>query len=103
MALLEARAAGKAIVATDVGGVGHMIKHNVSGLLVRPEDPNALLEAMRLLLGDAPRRRRLGQQARARAKLFGWPAIAAAYERLYALKSSQEDRSTRLARRIAAR
>ncbi len=84
MALLEAMAAGKAVAACAVGGVGELVTHGVDGLLVAPQDVSALGRAMRRLAGDAGLRRRLGRQAARRARLFDWKTAAAGYRRLYA-------------------
>jgi glycosyltransferase involved in cell wall biosynthesis len=61
--LLEAAAAGKAIVATRVGGTPEAIADGVTGLLVEPRDPVALADAVTRLLDDETLRRRLGQRA----------------------------------------
>ena len=52
MALLEAMAAKKAIVATTVGDIPDIIKNNHSGLLVQPGDENSLANALLRLLDD---------------------------------------------------
>src|SRR5262249_35963147 len=49
-AILEYMAAGKAIVATAVGGNVQLLEHERHGLLVPPGDPHALAEAMRRLM-----------------------------------------------------
>lgn len=85
MALLEAMAAGKAVVASKVGGVGEIIQDKKNGLLLPPQDIPALAQAMRLLAQDAGLRQRLGRGARTRAAKFQWPAIAARYAKLYRL------------------
>src|SRR5229473_5010865 len=51
-AILEYMAAGKAIVATAVGGNGQLLEHERHGLLVPAGDPPRLAEAMRRLLND---------------------------------------------------
>ena len=62
--LLDAMAAGRAIVATRVGGVPEMIEHGVSGLLVPARDPEALANGIISLLEDTEMRKRLGGAAR---------------------------------------
>jgi glycosyltransferase involved in cell wall biosynthesis len=66
MALLEAMAAGRAVIATRVGGNTEVVEHGVSGLLVPPDDPQALAAAIVGLLCESPRARALGVAARAR-------------------------------------
>ncbi len=63
VSLLEAMAAGKAVVGTSVGGIPDAIKDQESGLLVPPEDPEAFAGAVGRLLGDTDLRRRLGRAA----------------------------------------
>jgi glycosyltransferase involved in cell wall biosynthesis len=53
VALIEALAARRPVVATDVGGVRHVVVSGQTGLLVRPGDATALAEAVRTLL-DKP-------------------------------------------------
>ncbi len=66
IAVLEAMRAGKAIVATTVGGNGESITDGIEGLLVPPSDSIALADALRKLLSDRALRERLGQNARNR-------------------------------------
>jgi glycosyltransferase involved in cell wall biosynthesis len=61
VALIEALAAGRAVVATDVGGVVDVIRPGQTGLLVPPNDPSALADAMQRLLGDPATRETLGR------------------------------------------
>jgi len=67
MTLLEGMALGRAIVASNVGGIPEAVVDGVSGVLVAPEDPAALAAAIVRLLGDAALRERLGTAARERA------------------------------------
>lgn len=67
MALLEAMAWGRAIVATEVGGVPEVLGDGEEGLLVAPSDPPALAAALARLAGDAGLRARLASAARERA------------------------------------
>lgn len=65
-ALLEAMAQGLPAVATAVGGVAEIMTDGETGVIVPPEDPQALARAIAELLSDDERARRLGQAARAR-------------------------------------
>jgi glycosyltransferase involved in cell wall biosynthesis len=58
--LIEALAAGVPAVATDVGGVGDVVRDGVGGFLVRPGDPDALARRLEDLAADEALRRRLG-------------------------------------------
>lgn len=60
-AVLESMAAGLAVVATRVGGTTEMIEDGVSGVLVPPQDPQALAEAILRLLRDPQLARRLAR------------------------------------------
>ncbi len=59
--LLEAMAAGKPVVATRLGATPELVQDGVTGLLVRPSDPEALAEGICRILKDSGLRRRLGQ------------------------------------------
>jgi glycosyltransferase involved in cell wall biosynthesis len=54
LALLEAMALRRPVVATNVGGVPEMVEHGVTGLLVPPRDPVALGAAIARVLTDHP-------------------------------------------------
>ena len=64
--LLEAMAAGRAVVATRVGGTPELILDGKTGLLVERNDPVGLARALRQLLADANLRAALGTAARGR-------------------------------------
>lgn len=68
VAALEAMAAGRAVVASRVGGLGEAIAHEETGLLVPPGDPRELGAALGRLAGDAALRRRFGAAGRARVQ-----------------------------------
>jgi glycosyltransferase involved in cell wall biosynthesis len=62
--VLEAMRAGLPVVASDVGGVSEAVEQGSTGLLVPPEDPQALAAALDSLLTDAHLRARMGLAAR---------------------------------------
>ena len=63
-AVLEAMASGLAVVATEVSGHEDVVKHGCTGLLVPPDDPEALAAAVQTLFDDAALRRRMGEAGR---------------------------------------
>ncbi len=65
-AVLEAMAAGRPVVATDVGGVPEIVAHGETGLLVPARNPAALAAALVVLLRDPARARRMGEAGRRR-------------------------------------
>ena len=79
-ALLEAMASGLPAIASRVAGSEELVVHGETGLLVPPDDPDALREALRGLLVDPHERERLGRAARRRVEAeFRWDTTAAGY------------------------
>lgn len=66
--LVEAAAAARPIIATDVPGCREIVRDGVEGLLVPPHRPDAAALAMRRLAVDQPLRQRLGEGAYGRFK-----------------------------------
>lgn len=64
VALIEAMAAAKAVVATRVGGIADVVEHERTGLLVPPGDPEALADAIARLAADPGERCRMGAAGR---------------------------------------
>lgn len=64
--VLQAMTLGKAVIATRVNGTEDYIEHMKTGILVPPKDPDAIREAVALLLGDEGLRTRLGRSAKKR-------------------------------------
>lgn len=68
LTIAEAMAAGRAVIASRVGGIPELVEDGVSGLLVPPGDPEGLARALDLLAARPALRRQLGANARARAQ-----------------------------------
>ncbi|MFH1441204.1 MAG: glycosyltransferase family 4 protein [Candidatus Omnitrophota bacterium] len=64
LSLMEAMAAGLAVIGSDVGGIKSLIQHNHTGLLVKPADSQGLSNAILELLDDSQKRKTLGDNAR---------------------------------------
>lgn len=67
-ALLEAMACGRPAVCTDVGGVGEILDHGVTGYLVTPRDPGQLAARLVELLKNPAIAHRMGRAGRARVE-----------------------------------
>lgn len=83
MAMLEAMAAGTAIVATRVGGIPDVAVDGQEAVLLDPGDATGLAEAIGALVADLEHARRLGDAARERAAGMGPDVIAARLAVLY--------------------
>ena len=81
--LLEAMAAGKPIVCSDIHGYKGVVRRNEQALLVPPRDSEALAAALAHLLRDPVLRERMGRSGRERAAQFGWENITAKVEDYY--------------------
>ncbi|HET6521061.1 MAG TPA: glycosyltransferase family 4 protein [Geminicoccaceae bacterium] len=86
MAHVEAQAAGLPVVAGREGGVPEVVRDGITGVLAPPRDPAAFARALAGLLGDAGRRRAMGERA----------------ARFVAQELSPEDAARRLADALAA-
>lgn len=74
--LLEAMAAGRAIVASDIDGYANVLTDGVDGVLVPPKDTETLAQTLVSLLRDPARREQMGIQGRSKVEGLTWEAIA---------------------------
>ncbi len=81
-ALLEAARAGLPIIASDVGGVGEVFRHQESALLVEPSDASAIAGAIDRLERDRELCNSLGRSARAIGERHLWSALGPRFEEL---------------------
>ena len=82
--LVEAMAAGKPIVASDVGGIPDLVKDGQNGFLVKPGDANDLSFAIEKLLDDKKMREEMGKKGRAMAKDYSVEKMVDKIDALYA-------------------
>jgi len=85
VALLEAAAASKVIIATDVGGNAEIIKNETNGFLIKPGNADALAEKIKYVL-DLPeeKRKKIGENARrVVGEKFSIEKMVGEYKRLY--------------------
>ena len=81
--VVEAMAAGVAVVATDIEGYREVATNDVDSLLVPPGDPRALADAVARVLDDGALRERLATAGRARAASFDWSTVVERVELVY--------------------
>jgi glycosyltransferase involved in cell wall biosynthesis len=83
LAILEAMAAGRPVVATRTGGVPYLVKDGSSGYLVNYADAEALSERLKELILNLDLRETMGKRGRAIAETHSWPEIAKKVEGVY--------------------
>ena len=95
LALVEAMAAGCAVVGSAVVGVKELIRDGVDGRLVPESDPRALADVLQELLQDPATAAALGDRARERAESeLGVEVMAQGYDRR--LRSALEQAQRRV-------
>lgn len=77
--LLEAMSLGRPVVGSALPGIDEALTHGETGLLVPPNDPQALAVAVKTLLNDHDLRARLGEAAAERSEAFSTAACAARF------------------------
>ena len=81
--LLEAMAAGKPVVASDIEGFRGIVTDGEQGLLVPKKDSDSLAKALEVLARDPELRRKLGGQGNRSAKDYRWEVVASGVENYY--------------------
>ncbi|MBI4329099.1 MAG: glycosyltransferase family 4 protein [Chloroflexi bacterium] len=81
--LLEAMAAGKAIVASNIPGYASVLSNGVEGLLVEPKEDATMCDALQHLLIDDGLRLHMGEMGRLKAQDYSWDKVAARVLALY--------------------
>ena len=82
VSVMEAAALGMCIVTTNVGELPYIWTHEHDALLVPPNDPQAMADAVRRILTEPGLAERLSRNARAKAEQFDWSVILPQWETL---------------------
>jgi glycosyltransferase involved in cell wall biosynthesis len=84
LTLLEAWAASRPVIATEVEGIAEFVDHRETGYLVPPENPASLADAIRYAFDHPEETREWGEAARERAEReFSWETAARRTRRIY--------------------
>jgi glycosyltransferase involved in cell wall biosynthesis len=81
--LVEAMAAGKPIVASNVGGIPDLVEHDHNGLLVPPGDEKALATSIKQLINNPEKAKMMGQRGRELCHQFSVEAMVEKIDNLY--------------------
>jgi glycosyltransferase involved in cell wall biosynthesis len=92
LTLLEANATGLPVIATCVGGVPSVVKDGYNGLLVRPNDPPSMADAICRMITDHTGQEEMGRNGRRVAEAHDWKIVASKTEQVYrdAIASAQQ-------------
>ena len=83
MVALEAMAMGTPVIASEVGGLAHLIQHSINGFHVPSRDPEALAIRILQLLQEPKLRQQLGHNAAAYAQQYSWQNIVQCMLNIY--------------------
>jgi len=81
--IIEAYAAGTAVVTTDAGGIPYIVRDGETGLMVSRDDHEAMARAAVRLLEDAELAARLSEAGRAECEKYSWEAVRREWLSLY--------------------
>jgi len=94
LVLIESQACGTPVIASNIPGVRTVVEDGRDGLLVPPNNPGALADAMKGLLADDAKRRMMGQQGRIKVEArYDWRQIGKRLARIYEMLCSEGRRS----------
>ncbi len=82
VSVMEAMASGLPVITTDVGGLRFLLDHDADALLVPPQDPDAMAEAVALVLRKPDKAAALAQAARAKVAAFDWDHVLPRWQSL---------------------
>jgi glycosyltransferase involved in cell wall biosynthesis len=80
---LEVQASGVSVVATQGGGLKHIVVNGITGLQIKSPSPKEISNAVCLLLGNEQLRKEFGEKGRAFSKRFSWESVVQQLESIY--------------------
>jgi glycosyltransferase involved in cell wall biosynthesis len=83
VSVLEAMACGLCVVSTNVGGMPDYLRDESEGLLVPPDDPEAMASAVRRIVSDPETAGRISRGGRGRAEAMDWSIVLPRWESLF--------------------
>ncbi len=83
ISIIEAMAAGLPVIASRVGGIPEAVVHGLTGILVPPEDPQALADAIQWMVEHPEEREEMGRRGKERAQFFDVQTVAGNLMRIY--------------------
>jgi glycosyltransferase involved in cell wall biosynthesis len=84
LSVLEAMAAGKPVIATNVGGVSEVVQDQRTGFVVPPKDPETMANRILQVMADQAMAERLGRAGREKVERdFSLDTMTQQYEALY--------------------
>jgi len=69
-------ACGTPVIASQVGGLAFLVQDGVTGYSIPDQDPDALAESLKRILGDPSAMEEMGKRAAEYAREYSWPLIS---------------------------
>ena len=83
LTILEANASGKPVIGSNIGGIPGILIDNDNGILIPPNNPALLADAISRLSKDDKLRERMGERGRQIALMHDWSKVAIETEKIY--------------------
>jgi glycosyltransferase involved in cell wall biosynthesis len=81
--LLDAMSFGLPVIASNVGGISEIVDDGINGILIPPNDPDSLVNALHRIAGDAQLRNAMRDANLQKTANYGADRMAAAYDEIY--------------------
>ncbi len=93
ISVIEAMACGLCIVSTNVGGLPYLLRDGEEALLVPPQDPQAMIAAVRRILSNPPVAALLSENARKKTEQFDWSNTLPAWQEVLCMANADNRES----------